>query len=220
MEGHDITLNGAALTLRPTGTVWWAEARMLIVADLHLCKSERMARRGGVLLPPYETLETLDRLGAEIDRTGAATVLCLGDSFDDLDAACAIGEAEAATLARLQAGRAWLWVEGNHDPGPVDLGGTHLAEHRQGPLVFRHIAEPGPVAGELSGHYHPKARIKGHGRSCFLSDGQRLILPAFGCYTGGLDCLSPSLRTRLGPQATAFLLGRRVVPVPLPALAA
>ncbi|MBI1219037.1 MAG: ligase-associated DNA damage response endonuclease PdeM [Rhodobacteraceae bacterium] len=217
MNGFDFTLCGAALTALPSGALWWAAARMLIVTDLHLGRSERYARRGGALLPPYETRDTLARLDADMQATGAATILCLGDSFDDSAAAGALDESDLMWLTRLMAGRRWLWVEGNHDPGPLALGGTHLAQHRAGPLTFRHIAEPGAV-GEVSGHYHPKATLSARGqrltRPCFLIDADRTILPAYGTYTGGMSCTDPLLRGLMRPAARAVLLGLPPRPVP------
>lgn len=222
MNGYGFTLCGAVLTALPSGALWWEERRLLAVSDLHLGKSERAARRGLGLLPPYETEDTLARLDAEITVLRPATVLCLGDSFDDLEAAEALDPRHTLWLARLMAGRRWLWIEGNHDPGPVDLGGSHLAEHREGPIVFRHIAQEGarskagevPV-GEVSGHYHPKARVAGRSRPCFLLDARRLILPAFGTYTGGLDCGSGPLDVIMGEGALALVLGRRVTALPM-----
>ena len=159
MNGYALTLSGATLVARPSGALWWEAERLLVVSDLHLGKSERMARRGGPLLPPYEVAETLDRLDAELSRTGARTVICLGDSFDDLEAA-GLEHDLSLWLARMMAGRRWIWVEGNHDPGPLDIGGEHRAEIVVGPLTFRHIAKVG-AQGEVSGHYHPKARVAG-----------------------------------------------------------
>jgi hypothetical protein len=212
---------GAQLALRPSGALHWPERALLAVADLHLGRSERMAREGGGLLPPYETRATLDRLEAEVAALAPRIVLCLGDSFDDLEAAAALSETVRARLDRLAAGRRWIWLAGNHDPGPVELPGSHLAEARLGPLVFRHVAEPAglpPEAGEISGHYHPKACIAARGRrfrrACFLLDAQRLILPAFGTYTGGLDARHPAFDAVLGPGAVACLIGgARVLPV-------
>jgi DNA ligase-associated metallophosphoesterase len=214
MTAYAFALCGAALTALPSGALWWQDEGFLAVSDLHLGKSERVARRGGTLLPPYEVTETLGRLDADIAATGAATVLCLGDSFDDLEAAD-LAEDHVIWLARLMAGRHWIWVEGNHDPGPLGLGGTHLAEHKQGPLTFRHIASPGARA-EVSGHYHPKIRIAGQSRRCFLRDEQRLILPAYGTYTGGLDCGAGELRALVTGPALAIMTGARAQPVPLP----
>ena len=212
--GFDFTLSGETLTALPEGALWWGAARLLCVSDLHLGKSDRVARRRGTLLPPYETRATLDKLDALLDRLSPALVCCLGDSFDDLDAAGSLDEAERLQLTRQQAGRDWVWVEGNHDPGPVDLGGRHLAELALGPLVFRHIATPGGT-GEISGHYHPKCGVgRGGTRPAFLIDRARAILPAFGAFTGGLRGTHPALRGLMAPDATAVLTGRRAMPVP------
>lgn len=217
MNSASFNFVGADLTALPSGALWWPNEGLLVVSDLHLGKSERMARRGGRLLPPYETAETLTRLGDDIYRTRPARVLCLGDSFDDRAAAEALSESDCETLNRLQAGREWLWVEGNHDPGPIaQVGGTHLGECRIGPLTFRHMAELDAPPGEVSGHYHPKARVRYNARPCFLVDHSRLILPAFGCYTGGLDWTTPVLRNLLAERAMAYLTGSRVLAVPVP----
>lgn len=219
MNSVDFSFCTETLTARPSGALFWAEARVLIVSDLHLGKSERIARRGGALLPPYDTVETLTRLAADIEATRPKTVICLGDSFDDLAAAESLGEDHHQTIARLQAGRRWIWIEGNHDPGPVDFGGEHLAQLEMGSLTFRHIAEDSAVPGEVSGHYHPKAKVRHMSRPCFMHDAGRLILPAYGCYTGGLDWMTPVLRDLFQPRAIAYLTGPRVLAVPVPVAA-
>jgi len=210
---------GETLHALPTGGLFWPAQGVLCVSDLHLGKSDRIARQGGALLPPYETRATLDRLAQDIETTRPATVICLGDSFDDLTAAKALATPMKDWLVALMAGRRWIWVLGNHDPGPVDLGGTHLAEYQAGPLIFRHIAEPGAI-GEISGHYHPKARVQLRGRPisrrCLLRDETRLILPAYGAYTGGLFCDRPELSELMGPAATAILLGTPPIMLPMP----
>ena len=108
-----------------SGALWWPDQNLLCVSDLHLGKSQRMVRRGGAMLPPYETRDTLSRLSDDLTQTAARRVICLGDSFDDLDAAREIDEADRLWLTQLQAGREWVWIEGNHDPGPLEIGGTH-----------------------------------------------------------------------------------------------
>jgi hypothetical protein len=223
MNGYAFTLAGAALTALPSGALWWAAEGLLAVSDLHLGRSDRSARRGGALLPPYEVEDTLARLDADIAAARPACVLCLGDSFDDDAAAQGLEEAHLLWLARLQAGRRWLWVAGNHDPAPIGLGGSHLAEARLGPLSFRHEAQAGAagevsgeVWGEVSGHFHPKATVGGRSRPCFLVDGARLILPAYGTYTGGLRCDAPVLAALMGPGALALLTGPKITPVPMP----
>jgi uncharacterized protein len=215
MTSYSFTLNGESLTALPSGALYWPAQSLLVVSDLHFGKSERLARRGGTLLPPFDTVETLSRLDADIAATNPANVICLGDSFDDLDAAHALPDHDRLWLMRLMAGRQWTWVEGNHDPGPINLGGSHRADLTLGPITFRHIADPSQSA-EISGHYHPKARIAGQSRACFLLDNNRLILPAFGAYTGGLWCDHPSLATLMAPNAIAILTGPRAIPIPMP----
>lgn len=216
MNPLELDFAGERLCAHGSGALHWPAENLLVVSDLHLGKSERIARRGGALLPPYETAETLDRLCRDIEATGAATVVCLGDSFDDLAAGAALDDTHRATIARLQAGRRWVWIEGNHDPGPLDLGGAHLAEMRLGPLTFRHIAAGAAAPGEISGHYHPKARLRSARRPCFMVDRRRMILPAYGCYTGGLDWTTPVLRALFDEKAIAYLTGPSVMAVPVP----
>lgn len=219
MNKIDLTLAGNALEAHGSGALYWRERGVMVVSDLHLGKSERIARLGGGMLPPYETQDTLVRLDTEIAALSPKTVICLGDSFDDLAAHQRLPNDTVDWLNRLMAGRRWIWIEGNHDPGPLDLGGTHMAEVPMGSLTFRHIAKPG-AAGEISGHYHPKATINGRGRSvtraCFLHDGDRLIMPAFGTYTGGLRSTSPELQGLMRPEAMAILTGPRAQAIPMP----
>ncbi|MBN9676296.1 ligase-associated DNA damage response endonuclease PdeM [Salipiger bermudensis] len=209
----------AMLAALPSGALHWPDERLLVVSDLHFGKSARLSAVGGAALPPYETRDTLLRLEADLEATGAERVICLGDSFDTAQVEGELPEADRVWIARLQAGRSWVWIEGNHDPGPVALGGAHLAELRIGGLLFRHIATHG-AAGEVSGHYHPKARLKLRGRTlsrpCFLFDAVRLILPAYGAYTGGLRSDSAALCDLMARDARAILTGPRPVAIPMP----
>jgi len=172
--------------------------------DLHLGKTERIARRGGAALPPYETQDTLDRLSSDLDATGARQVVCLGDSFDDLAAARALPDTVRLEIARLQAGRQWVWIEGNHDPGPVEYGGTHMADWTLGPLTLRHIAQ------------RVQTRARPISRPAFLIDAARIIMPAYGTYTGGLWSHTPTLQSLMAPDALAILTGARALAVPMP----
>lgn len=221
MTGYAFLLGGQAMEARASGALWWPDEALLIVSDLHMGRSARIARRGGTLLPPYETADTLARLDAELAALAPRTVICLGDSFDDL-AAADLPEAEAMWLARLMAGRRWIWIEGNHDPGPVALGGTHLAMLRHAGVALRHIAQEAEPAPEISGHYHPKARLAGGGpaRPCFLISPGRVILPAFGTYTGGMDCNDPVLAALMPAASLAVLTGPRAIAMPMRASSA
>ena len=128
MNTYSFTFAGQRLVARPSGALHWPAAGLLCVSDLHLGKSARQARRNGVQLPPYDVEDTLARLEAEVEATAAATVICLGDSFDDLQAFDALPLTALDWITRLQAGRRWIWIEGNHDPGPVGLGGLALGD--------------------------------------------------------------------------------------------
>ncbi len=214
-NGARITLAGAELFLRPSGALYWPDESLLCVGDLHLGRAERLARRGAGLLPPYETLDTLERLAAEVAALGPRCVICLGDSFDDLLAAEGLEDAALARIGELAAGRRWIWVAGNHDPGPAGLPGSYRGALSVGPLAFRHVAQAKPApGGEVSAHYHPKGRLARRGivvtRRCFLVDSHRVILPAFGTYTGGLDASDPVFDRLLDREAQAYLLGRTV----------
>lgn len=219
MNGYDLMLAGVQFCALGSGALWWPDEALLCVSDLHLGKSGRQARRGGLSLPPYETRDTLDRLAADLQATGARTVICLGDSFDDLGAADDLPEAEKLWIAGLQSGRRWIWIEGNHDPGPVDLGGSHHAQFKIGAVTFRHIADR-RSHGEVSGHFHPKADIRTRARRvsrpAFLADKKRIILPAYGTYTGGLRSRDAALTALMQPGALAILTGPHVQAVPMP----
>lgn len=201
-----------------SGALWWAARRTLIVSDLHLGKAERIARRAGQMLPPYETQDTLARLSNDIEVTDPVCVISLGDALDDNAARTGLDGAVTRTIRHLQKGRDWVWVAGNHDPAPVDLGGTGMDELTLGALTFRHIAQPQATA-ELSGHYHPKARLSLRGkqvsRPCFLMNQVRLILPAYGTYTGGLDWTAPALARLMQPSACAILTGPTPYMIPM-----
>ncbi len=218
MNGCVFRFAGSDLTAFASGALWWAAKRILVVSDLHLGKSDRIARRGGPMLPPYEVRDTLSRLENDIHHTCAETVICLGDSFDDLEAAEALTDQPKAWISRLQSGRRWIWIEGNHDDGPTALGGAHLPEFWVAPLTFRHIADPAKNA-EISGHYHPKTTLRAKGqsitRACFLYDDVRVIMPAYGTYTGGLRSNDAALISVMKPPTMAILTGPNPVKFPI-----
>jgi len=222
MNTLPFTFADADLRALPSGALYWPDQGCLIVADLHLGKSARVARMGGATLPPYEARETLSRLSEDLSATCARQVICLGDSFDFPDADRELPETDLLRLTRMQAGVDWVWIAGNHDPGPVSLGGSHRAEMALNGLVFRHIATPDGVA-EVSGHFHPKVRLALRGRAvvrpCFLFDDRRLILPAYGAYTGGLFVGSASLAAMMGPKAEVILTGSALARLRLDRLA-
>jgi DNA ligase-associated metallophosphoesterase len=184
-----VTLAGVTLHADLSGALYWEEQRLLVVSDLHLEKGSSYAMRG-TLLPPYDTIATLGRLGAVIARHNPSVVIALGDSFHDRRAHERLSLPDRDMIMALQLRRDWIWISGNHDPElPSDIGGTVAQEVAIGAITFRH--EPTGAHGEIAGHLHPKARVTTRGRTmerrCFASDGVRAIMPAFGAYTGGLN---------------------------------
>lgn len=214
-----IPVNGARLVPDISGALVWREKQTLIVADLHLEKGSSFGRQRRHL-PPYDSLATLDRLEAALDRNRPQRVICLGDSFHDREAARRLDPGTAYRLRTLTAQYDWIWIAGNHDPIPREnhagLGGRWTGEATVGGIIFRHEARGGDIrGGEVSGHYHPKAVLQVRGRRltarCFVSDGRRLILPAFGAYTGGLDIRSPEIRNLFAKSFRVYFLGRKAV---------
>jgi DNA ligase-associated metallophosphoesterase len=196
----------------PAGALYWPEQGLLAVADLHLEKGSSFAARG-VLLPPYDTAATLGQLGRLVARYAPRLVVALGDSFHDPEGPARIAATDRATLQALQRGREWIWIAGNHDPDPPEgVGGSCVRELACGPILFRHAPHPRDVDGEIAGHLHPVARVAQRGRTtsrrCFASDARRLVMPAFGAYTGGLNVRDRAFAEVFGTLAfTAHMLG-------------
>ncbi len=210
MTAASLHFMGERLMLDPLGAVWWPAAGLLAVADLHFEKGSAAAARGQ-LVPPWDTRLTLDRLALLLRRWQPRTVVALGDSFHDAHGAARMAAGDAARLRAMTDAAEWVWVLGNHDPQPpAGLPGTAATAWTMGPLTFRHEARSGAV-GELCGHHHPKAAIATRAgvvtRPCFVTDPRRVMLPAMGAYTGGLDAAHPAI-ARLFPRGgRAFLLG-------------
>jgi DNA ligase-associated metallophosphoesterase len=208
-----ITVAGTGLLADLSGALFHPDSATLIVADLHFEKGSHYARRGQ-FLPPYDTRATLDRLQRAQRRFRPRHVVSLGDAFHDRDAAARLDPADRDLLRRVVGAQDWTWLVGNHDPAiPEGLGGVVAAELALDGLVLRHLPAPAPAAGEICGHLHPKASVATRGgrvtAPCFVTDGARLVMPAFGAYAGGLDCLDPAIAGLFGRGAfRALILGR------------
>ena len=200
---------GHELMALPQGALFWPARRALLVADLHLEKASWFARLGQ-MLPPYDSLATLSDLTALAVTTAAEEIWCLGDSFHDRHGCDRLPGRAREMLTALTASTRWTWITGNHDPGFADhCGGEIVEEAEVDGLVLRHEADPAEVQPELSGHFHPKLRITQRGRKisrrCFVASETKIILPAFGSLTGGLDVAHPEIVRAVGRPAQALV---------------
>lgn len=207
-----------------SGALYWQDERLLIVADLHLEKGSAFARRGQ-MLPPYDSRATLTRLAAVVAAYEPRTVVALGDSFHDAGGASRLAATDLALLASLQEGRTWIWVAGNHDPvHDGRAGGEAAGEIDICGLTLRHEPRAGVGQPEIAGHLHPAARLVWNGASvrarCFASDAQRIVMPAFGAFAGGLNVISEPFAPLFGerPAAVHMLGSAGLYPVPPRAL--
>jgi uncharacterized protein len=213
---------GQTLVALPQGALFWPARRALIVADLHFEKASWFARFGQ-MLPPYDSMATLADLNALVAATDARELWCLGDSFHDSRGCERLPHGAQALLRELTGRLDWVWITGNHDAGMIDhCGGRIMDEAQIDGLILRHEADPDDRRPELSGHFHPKLRISIRGRNvarrCFIASDTKLILPAFGALTGGLDAGHPEIVRAVGPGARALVaVNDRLLSFPLAA---
>jgi DNA ligase-associated metallophosphoesterase len=214
----------AGETFRATsdGALFWPAQNALLVADLHLEKASWFARLGQ-FLPPYDSHATLTALAATVDKTGATRLYCLGDSFHDAFGCDRLPASARELLTDLTGRLDWTWIVGNHDPGFADhCGGRIVDEVQISGIILRHEAVRDERRPEMSGHFHPKLRVSLSGRRvsrrCFVASPTKLILPAFGSLTGGLDAHHPEIMKSVGNDATALVpVSDRLLRFPLAA---
>jgi DNA ligase-associated metallophosphoesterase len=208
---RELEVNGEGLALDPLGALFWPAERTLVFADLHFEKGSAYAP-SGQMLPPYDTRTTLKRIAALVAHYAPMRIIALGDSFHDRAAADRLDVEERTLLASLAQNRDWIWIAGNHDPTPPSwLSGSVCEEAAIGALVFRHEPAGSRAEGEIAGHLHPCKSFTRRGasvrRRCFVSDGARMVMPAFGAYTGGLDVRDRAVRQLFGADFLAYVLG-------------
>jgi len=208
----EIKVLDQALVGDPTGAAFWPVQGVMLVADLHFEKGSAFAAKGQ-MLPPYDTRATLRSLDAAIARHEPQAIIALGDSFHDGTAGDRIAKEDLTAIRELTEKTNWLWLTGNHDEIlPEGIGGEIAVELELGPLTLRHEPKMGAAPGELAGHLHPAAVVRTRSRNlrrrCFVGDGQRLILPSFGAFTGGLDISDEAFAGLFETAPTAWVLGR------------
>jgi DNA ligase-associated metallophosphoesterase len=208
-----LSFAGEEFAITQDRALYWPRERALLVADLHLEKASFFARHGQ-MLPPYDSRETLERLALAIRETGARRVFTLGDNFHDSRGMERLEPHAAGMLAALTRATDWVWITGNHDVGKdghameAAAGGTLADELAIAGMILRHRAQKGETRPELSGHFHPRLQLtvreRRIRRACAVvsADGRgsgRMILPAFGTLTGGMDAADPAILTALQP---------------------
>ncbi len=214
---HRITLNGLDLVPDLSGALFVPEFKALLIADLHLEKASNMARRG-VHLPPYDTRASLAQLETVISQSRPAQLIFLGDSFHDDGARERIAEADLLQLRSLSERAATVWITGNHDPHPpADIGGRIAGEVVLGSITLRHEPKPlEPEEFEISGHLHPGSAVSQRGKrlhgKCFIADERRVIMPAFGSFTGSLSISSPPFKGLFASgDFRVWMIGQRAI---------
>ena len=213
---------GETFAATAAGALYWPARQALLVADLHLEKASWFARLGQ-FLPPYDSEATLSALGGEVERTGAERLYCLGDSFHDRFGCDRLPARARELLTGLTSRLDWTWIVGNHDPGFSDhCGGSIADEVEVGDVILRHEAVRDDMRPEISGHFHPKLRVHVKGRQvsrrCFVLSSTKLIMPAFGALTGGLDAHHPEILRSVGGNAAALVpVSDRLLRFPLAA---
>lgn len=217
----DIIFKAQNLRLHHSGVLEWVDQNIAVVSDLHLEKASHFAARGQ-FLPPHDSTETLTRLLSALQKTECDTVIFLGDSFHDVQGLSRLSGTARENLANIQDQYKIIWVTGNHDPDIGTDPQNTVSEFSLAPLIFRHEASI-PLEtnyGEVSGHYHPKFALKNNRgkitKPCFVVDEQRLIVPAFGTFTGGMDVEQPPLSALFKNPKTIYMLGEtKLYTVPL-----
>jgi DNA ligase-associated metallophosphoesterase len=217
-----LSFAGETFFATASGALYRPSEKALLVADLHLEKASWFARLGQ-FLPPYDSHATLTALAADVEATGATRLYCLGDSFHDRFGCDRLPASARSLLTELAARLDWVWIIGNHDPGFSDhCGGRLEDEVVSHGIVLRHEALPGDPRPEISGHFHPKLRLHLKGRSvsrrCFVASATKLIMPAYGALTGGLDAHHPEILRSVGNDAAALVpISDRLLRFPLAA---
>jgi len=202
-----IEVAGEVMILRGDRTLYWPSRQWLILADLHVGKTESL-RRDGVALPDGVLTSDLSRLTVAARESGAQRLLILGDLVHDAHGLT------ATVVDRVAAWRDDLaldvaLVPGNHDRRVASLPASwriRVLEPcvREGAVAFAHDADDPALdtaggAFTWAGHVHPAIRLRGATDSlrlpCFVVGTARGIVPAFSTLTSGMT-VAPSARDR------------------------
>ena len=187
--------------------LWWPAQKTLIIADVHWGKGGHF-RRHGIALPVRTGQANETRLADLVRKLGVERLIIAGDLFHSAD------NAEVENFTHWRNAHQSLHIDfvmGNHDILPRErYEGWNLTLQPETLLL-----EPFLIAHDcvesthfvIHGHIHPGVRIGGRGRAgvavaCFAQDKKRMILPAFGAFTGNyyLDPAGFSAMYALGDE--------------------
>lgn len=202
---------GEQFSIAGDAALYWPVHQALLVSDLHLEKASSYAARSGQMLPPYDSMATLHDLTKLIETHDVRSVYCLGDNFHDDEGEARLASAASELLRELTARLDWIWITGNHDREVSGRwGGTAHDELTVGPIILRHEAEADCSTPEISGHFHPKYRFQHRGRNvsrrCFVMSETKIIMPAFGALTGGMDAAHAAIFKACGDTELTALV--------------
>jgi len=188
---HNFEFGGQTFEIAGQAALYWRAQDALLVSDLHLEKASAYALYGQ-MLPPYDSVSTLEEIATLCRRYRPAKIISLGDNFHDDDGEHRLAQDAAALLIDLACNTEWIWITGNHDRAVSGIwGGKAFDAWTVSGITLRHEAQGGDPTPEISGHFHPKFRQVLRGRMvkrrCFVKTPRKLIMPAFGALTGGLD---------------------------------
>ena len=165
---------------------------MLVLSDAHFGKAATF-RAHGLAVPDGDDARDLQRIDRMLALTGANSLLIVGDlTHSPRGSSPALDEWLENNAARV------TLVVGNHDsPGRLEASVRCVDRFTLGSTHFVHDPADAPEGMfSICGHLHPVVRIRDGSRNslrlaCFHLSEQRLVLPAFGTFTGG-QVISPA----------------------------
>ena len=214
MSNRTIDFAGRKMILHPSGSIFWPDQATLIVGDLHFEKAS-WYHSSGQFLPPFDSSETLKKLETVMSEFLPKRLILLGDVFHDNYAWHRMVQTDKERLTKLLKRTETIYVNGNHDPKATLPSQFSGLIYTVAGVTFRHVMDANEKGPEISAHFHPVAIVKYRGarirRACFVCKKNRILLPAFGALTGGLNVNDPALNTFRDIGTQLYLLGNKAI---------
>ncbi len=208
-----ITFKDNIFYLQADGSLFWQKHKILILGDLHLEKSSYYAKNGN-FLPPYDSIETLSKLKKKLIKYNINKVILLGDIFHDAFGIKRLKYEASNILKKICKNYEVIWIIGNHDSDYAPKNVQKLLFYYFRGITFNHISKK-ETNYEISAHYHPKVdftiRGKKISKPCFLVDKKKIIIPAYGAYTGGLNIKNIVFMKEFSNNFSTYILDNRKV---------